>query len=319
MTQRPKAKATKARPAAVLRGGWSDRLSNTVLSAAIGMLRLLPVRPRLALTSWLVRRLLAPALGYHARVKANLDHVWPGTPPGRKHAIADAAIDNLARALVENYDPAEMLRRGAAFPVSGPGLEAFEAARAEGRPVILLTGHYGSPICARSALVARGHTVAGLLRPMANPYANARYIQNYKDVCEPVFEQGPSGLKALLKHVRGGGILAMAFDVFESSGPALDFLGQPAPTSLAPAEIAVKTGALLLPYFGIRRADRYGFDTVIEAPIPHGDAQEMMQEATRRLEARIEADPGQWLWTHRRWKPRRQEKRRRRAEEQAGR
>ncbi len=319
MTAKTQAPAKKARSAASARGGWQDRLSNAALSTAIALLRLLPVRPRLALTSWLVRRLLAPALGYHARVEANLDHVWPDTPPARKTAIAEAAIDNLARALVENYDPAEMLKRGAAYPVTGPGLAAFEAARAEGRPVILLTGHYGSPICARSALVARGHRVAGLLRPMANPYANARYIQNYRDVCEPVFEQGPAGLKALLKHVRGGGILAMAFDVFESAGPPLDFLGQPAPTSLAPAEIAVKTGALLLPYFGIRRADRYGFDTVIEEPIPHGDPRGMMQEATRRLEARIEADPGQWLWTHRRWKPRRQEKRRRQAEAQASR
>lgn len=318
MATQPPSKPRKAkRKPPAPRGGWRDRASNAALSAAIAVLRLLPVRLRLSLASWLVRRLLAPALGYHARVEANLDHVWPGTPPERKRAIADAAIDTLARALIENYDPAEVLQRGAASPVTGPGVEAFEKARAEGRPVILLTGHYGSPIGARAALVARGHAVAGLLRPMANPYANARYIQNYRDVSEPVFEQGPAGLKALLKHVRAGGILAMAFDVFESSGPALDFLGQPAPTSLAPAEIAVKTGALLLPYFGIRHADRYGFDTVIEAPIPHGDPQEMMQDATRRLEARIEADPGQWLWTHRRWKPRRQEKRRRKAAKQA--
>jgi KDO2-lipid IV(A) lauroyltransferase len=313
MSKTPQAAGPRKTKAPAPRGGWRDRASNAALSAAIAALRLLPVRARLGLGSWLVRRILAPALGYHARVEANLDHVWPGTAPARKRAIAEAAIDNLARALVENYDPAEMLRRGAAYPVSGPGLAAFEEARAAGRPVILLTGHYGSPICARSALVARGHAVAGLLRPMANPYANARYIQNYRDVSEPVFEQGPAGLKALLKHVRGGGILAMAFDVFESSGAALDFLGKPAPTSLAPAEIAVKTGALLIPYFGIRRADRYGFDAVIEAPIPHGEPRAMMQEATRRLEARIEADPGQWLWTHRRWKPKRQERRRRKA------
>ncbi|KUF11499.1 lysophospholipid acyltransferase family protein [Pseudoponticoccus marisrubri] len=292
-------------------GGWRDWLADLGLRGFVATMRLLPVRTRLRLTSWLFRRVFAPALGYHARVAGNLDHVWPGTPDDEKRRIAEAAIDNLARALIENYDPQEMLARGAAYPVGGPGLAAFEAARAEGRPVVLLSGHYGSPVCARCALVARGYEVGGLLRAMSNPYSNARYVQNYRDVGEPVFVQGPGGLKALLRHVRGGGVLAMLFDVFDSSGVPIDFLGQPAPTVTSPADIALKTGALLIPYFGIRRADRYGFDVVLEEPIAHGDPVEMMREATLRLEARIEADPGQWMWTHRRWKPKRQKKRQR--------
>lgn len=292
-------------------GGWRDRLSDLTLRGFVGAVNLLPVRRRLALVGWAVRRVIAPPLGWYARVEANIDHVWPDTPPDRKRAIAEAAIDNLGRALIENYDPQEMLRRGAAYPVTGPGLSALETARAEGRPVMLLSGHYGNPVCARCALVARGFPVGGFLRPLSNPYSNARYIQNYRDVADPVFVQGRRGLMDLLKHIRDGGIAAIAFDVFESSGPDIDFLGQPAPTTLSPAEIALKTNALLIPYFGIRRADGYGFDAVVEEPIPHGDALEMMREATRRLEARIEADPGQWMWTHRRWKPKRQKKRQR--------
>lgn len=292
-------------------GGWQDRLSDLALRAFVGAVHLLPVRLRMDLVGWIVRRVIAPPLGWYKRAEANIDHVWPGLPAAEKRRIATQAIDNLGRAIIENYDPQEMKRRGSAFPVTGPGLPILEQARAEGRPVLLISGHYGSPVCARSALVARGFQVAGLLRPLANPFSNARYIQNYKDVAEPVFEQGRRGTMDLLKHIRGGGIAAMAFDVFESSGPAIDFLGQPAPTALSPAEIAVKTGALLIPYFGIRRADRYGFDAVIEEPIPHGAPIDMMREATRRLEARIQDDPGQWMWTHRRWKPKRQKKRQR--------
>jgi KDO2-lipid IV(A) lauroyltransferase len=292
-------------------GGWQDRLSDLALRGFIASVNLLPVRVRLNLVGWIVRRVIAPPLGWYERVDANIDHVWPGTPTQEKRRIAEAAIDNLGRALIENYDPAEMRARGAAFPVTGPGLAVLESARAEGRPVMLISGHFGSPICARSALVARGYVVGGFLRPLANPYSNARYIQNYRDVGEPVFEQGRRGTMDLLKHVRQGGIAAMAFDVFESSGPAIDFLGQPAPTALSPAEIALKTGALLIPYFGVRRADGYGFDAIVETPIPPGDPIDMMREATRRLEARIEADPGQWMWTHRRWKPKRQQKRQR--------
>ncbi|MGP6085693.1 lysophospholipid acyltransferase family protein [Antarctobacter jejuensis] len=293
------------------KGGWQDWLSDMALRVLVGSVGLLPVRARLNLVGWVVRRVIAPLLGWYDRVEANIDHVWPETPPARKREIAEAAITNLGRAIIENYDPQEMKRRGAAYPVTGPGLPALEKAVADGRPVLLLSGHYGNPVCARSALVARGYTVAGLLRPLSNPYSNARYIQNYKDVCEPVFEQGRRGTMDLLKYIRGGGVAAMAFDVFESSGPAIDFLGQPAPTALSPAEIALKTGALLIPYFGVRRPDGYGFDCVVEEPIAEGEPIEMMKEATRRLEAWIERDPGQWMWTHRRWKPKRQMKRQR--------
>jgi KDO2-lipid IV(A) lauroyltransferase len=278
------------------------------LNAAVSALKLLPVRPRLTLTGWLARRVIAPLIGYYDRVYANLDHVWPETSPERKREIAEAAIDNLARALIENYDPKEMLARGAAYPITGPGLPALEEARREGRPVLLLSGHYGNPICARTALVARGYEVGGFLRAMSNPYSNARYVQNYRDVGEPVFVQSRRGTMGLLKYLRDGGMIAMVFDVFESSGVPMDFLGKPAPTVTSPAEMALKTGALLIPYFAVRRADKFGFDAIFEEPIPHGDPIEMMREATRRLEARIEADPGQWMWTHRRWKPKRQAK-----------
>jgi KDO2-lipid IV(A) lauroyltransferase len=35
----------------------------------------------------------------------------------------------------------------------------------------------------------------------------------------------------------------------------------------------------------------------------------MTRALTERLEARILEDPGQWIWIHRRWKPKRQRKR----------
>jgi KDO2-lipid IV(A) lauroyltransferase len=288
-----------------------ERLQDLGLRGVVGALNLLPVRARLDLAGWLGRSVLGPALGWPARIAANLDHVWPDTDAATRAKITRGAIDNLARALIENYDPAEMRRRAAAYPVGGPGLAVLHEAREQGQPVMLISGHYGSPICARSALVSRGFAVAGFLRPMSNPLSNARYVQNYRDVAEPVFEQGRRGTMGLVRHLRDGGICAMAFDVFDGDGAAIPFLGQPAPTSLAPAEIALKTGAVFLPYFGIRRPDGYGFDAILEAPIPRGDPLEMMTEVTARLEARIHQDPGQWLWTHRRWKPKRQMKRQR--------
>jgi KDO2-lipid IV(A) lauroyltransferase len=82
----------------------------------------------------------------------------------------------------------------------------------------------------------------------------------------------------------------------------MDFLGHPARTALSAAELSLKYGALLIPFYGIRKPDGLNFETVLEAPIPATDAEEMTQRVTDSLTARVEADPTQWFWVHRRWR-----------------
>ena len=255
--------------------------------------------------------MVGPLAGYRQRAMENLAHVWPDMPEAERRRIAEAACDNAGRTMIENYDVAGLLDRMKDAKVSGAGLPEIERARAEGRPVLFVTGHYGNFEAPRAALVARGWRIGGLYRPMANPFFNAHYAANMHSLSDPVFEQGRRGTMGLLRHIREGGMGVLLFDVYSSDGTPIDFLGQPAPTLSSTAEIAVKTGALFVPFFGVRQPDGVSFEAVFEAPIPHGDPVEMMREATRRLEARIAEDPGQWFWLHRRWKPKRQAKRQR--------
>lgn len=282
-----------------------DRANDIAIRGLIRAALALPLRPRLALMGRTMR-MLAPALGWQERAMANLAHVWPDMAPAEQRRIARAVADNAGRTMIENYDPAGLIDRMRDAAVSGDGLPAIEAAREAGRPVLFVTGHYGNFEAPRAALVARGYRIGGLYRPMANPFFNAHYAANMHALSDPVFEQGRRGTMGLLRHIRDGGMGVLLFDVYDSAGVPIDFLGRPAPTLLSAAEIALRTDALMVPFFGIRRPDGIGFDAVFEAPIPHGDPRAMMEQATRRLEARIEADPGQWFWIHRRWKPRRQ-------------
>ena len=72
------------------------------------------------------------------------------------------------------------------------------------------------------------------------------------------------------------------------------------------ADIALKAQAVVIPFFGIRRANGVDFDIVFEEPVAPDAPMQMMQQITQRLEKRIEEDPKQWFWIHRRWKPDRQ-------------
>ena len=306
----PKGKASK--PASQKpRGGWQDRLSDKVLRGMISAALALPQKQRLRLMGWAVRRIVAPLAGYRKRSMDNLAHVWPDMPEADRRRIADAVSDNAGRTMIENYDVPGLLDRMANASVTGDGLPAMEQARAEGRPILFVTGHYGNFEAPRAALVARGWRIGGLYRPMANPFFNEHYAANMHALSDPVFEQGRRGTMGLLRHIREGGMGVLLFDVYSSDGVPIDFLGQPAPTLTSAADIALKTGALFVPFFGIRQPDGQSFEAVFEAPIPHGDPVEMMREATARLEARIKDDPAQWFWIHRRWKPRRQAKRQR--------
>ncbi|WP_425102172.1 lysophospholipid acyltransferase family protein [Tropicibacter sp. S64] len=293
------------------RGGTRDWLTDRLIRGLIGGLRLLPWRLRVPLMGAVMARIIAPLAGWQARAMANLAHIWPEMPEAERRRIARAVANNAGRTTIENYDVPGLVKRMATVEPQGAGLAAMEEARASGRPVLFVTGHYGNHEAPRAALVARGWRIGGLYRPMANPFFNAHYAANMHALSDPVFEQGRRGTMGLIKHIKEGGMGVLLFDVFDGKGVVFDFMGQPAPTLTSAADIALRTNALLVPFFGVRKADGLSFDAIFEAPVPHGDPVEMMKEVTRRLEARISADPGQWFWIHRRWKPKRQEKRQR--------
>lgn len=286
-----------------------DWVSDRILRVLIWSLLRLPLGVRLRLMGSFVARVVAPMAGWRSRALANLNHVWPDLPEARKHAIANACANNAGRTLIENYDTDGLRTRMANAPLTGPGLDALEAARAANRPVLLLTGHYGNYEAPRAALVARGHEIGGLYRPMANRYFNAHYGDTMRRLSGPVFEQGRRGTMGLVRHLKSGGMAVLLFDLYSGKGTPIPFLGQPAPTLTSAAEIALKTNAVVIPFFGIRQPDGRSFICHFEAPLTVASPEEMMREVTARLEARIEADPGQWFWIHRRWKPERQRRR----------
>ena len=290
-------------------GGWQDWITDRILRGAIWLALRLPIRQRLWLMGRLVRHIVAPLAGYRQRAMDNLSHVWPDMPLSEQKALADRVADNAGRTMIDNYDVAGLLRRMKTATISGEGVAHIEKAQAEGRPVLFVTGHFGNFEAPRAALVARGYRIGGLYRPMSNPFFNAHYAANMHALSDPVFEQGRRGTMGLIKHIREGGMGVLLFDVYDSAGATFDFMGQPAPTLTSAADIALKTNALLIPFFGVRQTDGVSFEAIFEAPIPHGDPVEMMQDATRRLEARINDHPEQWFWIHRRWKPKRQRKR----------
>src|SRR6056297_1647713 len=167
----------------------SDWAWDRAFRALLWLALRLPYRTRIPAFGWLAAHVAGPIAGGPRRIAENLAYVWPDLPAPRRRAIARGAMDNAGRLLIENYSRADFPARAARARPRGPGLADLVAARAAGRPAILLTAHLGNYEAARLALAARGHEIGGLYRPMANPWFNAHYAATMEGLSGPVFAQ----------------------------------------------------------------------------------------------------------------------------------
>ncbi len=277
-------------------------LQNAVVRGLIRLALVVPYERRVPMFGALLRRVVAPLIGYRQRALDNLELIWPQMPLSERKAIADAVADNAGRTLIENYSSAEFFSRMRQIKPIGPGFSALQEAAKQGRPAILVSGHFGNYEAARASLAAHGFAVGGLYRPMINPYFNRHYVRTMEAFGGPIFAQGRKGTAGFVRHLRAGGQLVLLFDQRVDGAPWIDFLGRPARTSLSAAELALKYDAQLIPFYATRNPDGLSFSVELEQPIQPSDAATMTEGLSASLAAHVTTHPGQWFWIHRRWK-----------------
>ncbi len=277
-------------------------VTNLFLKGVIGCMRLLPYERRIATMGKIVR-MLAPVVGFRTRVRRNLKLTCPDLTEDEVDAICRAVPDNAGRAIMEHFSPDGFIPRQSSAQVTGSGVAAFDAAVAEGRPIMIITGHFGHYLAARIALQKRaGKPIGCLYRRMANPYFNEMYVDAFFETGAPMFEQGRRGMVEMVRTLKSGGIIAIVSDLHAQGGEELTFFGKPAVTSVLNAELAMKYDAALIPCYSVRQPNGLDFEIVLHEPVAHTDPKTMTQFTNDDLEAMVRKNMGQWFWIHRRWK-----------------
>lgn len=268
----------------------------------IELLLLLPYATRVRTMGWLMSRVVAFPTGLTTRIRKNLALARPDLPKSEVKRLCRAVPDNAGRTLMEFYSGAEFAERAKAAKISGPGLSALDEARAQGRPVILVTGHFANYEVCRSNLIARGYNMGALYRKMSNPYFNPFYVKMISALGTPLFEQGRRGMVEMVRHLRAGGVLGILTDLHAQGGAKLKFFGQQAITSTVTAELALKYNAALIPIYAIRQPNGLDFEITVQTPIVPSDPVTMTQDVNDGLEKLVRSHMEQWFWIHRRWK-----------------
>lgn len=280
-----------------------DFAVNILARGTLGLMGLLPYRTRIALFGRIFEHIVAPLAGWRKRVRDNLAYVMPDLPKSEVRRLERKVANNAGRSLIEIYSGEEFKRHAATMPITGPGLEAMKQAQADGRPVVLVTGHFGNYDAPRAALIAQGLNIGALYRPMRNRFFNEHYTKSIAAIGTPVFPRSRQGQKDMIRFLRSGGVLGFFIDNHVGSGVEMEFFGKSAMTSLSAAQMAMKYNALLLPVWGIRGDDGFSFEIRTGAPVEHTDAESMITGLSAQLEEITLDHMDQWFWIHRRWKP----------------
>ncbi len=295
---RPGAPGAETPPDAGAHGGLSD-LAGVAL---VSLVMVIPYTLRIRLAGWASRVVMSRVTGIRPRIRQGLNHLFPDLPEPEVARIVAAVTDNMGRTAVEILSGQEFCNRTAATPIEGPGIAALDAARISGRPVLLLTAHFGNAAAIGSAFNAHGMPFATYFSPFRGPAFNRRYVAAVEAITSPLFPAGREGVAMMVRHLRAGGIMSISFDLDREHGEILDFLGKPARTVLSMAEMALRYDALLLPVHGIRQPDGLSFRVHVDKPIEHDEPRAMMQAANDCLGRMVTRHKDQWLWWHKRWK-----------------
>ncbi len=189
------------------------------------------------------------------------------------------------------------------------GIEHLERAIASGRGVIVVSAHFGSFDGIGFALRAWPVPFTVLVERVEPPellelYSRLRAVENVRFV--PV---SPGALLDVVRRLKKGEIVGLAIDRnVVGEGEWLSFFGAETPLPTGAATLAVRTGALLLPVFGIRRDDR--FEISVEPPIEASrtgdtiaDVRVTAQRVLTVIERYLRRWPGQWVVFEPVWQP----------------
>ena len=120
-----------------------------------------------------------------------------------------------------------------------------------------------------------------------------------KYICKNQIKKGLVGVKDSIQYIKNNSSIALMIDQRVSEGKKLPFFENMAFTTTMPAQMALKFNLDIVPIY-IARKDDDNFKMNIYEPIKIFKNEDT--ELNKILEEMISLDPGQWIWTHNRWK-----------------
>jgi KDO2-lipid IV(A) lauroyltransferase len=269
------------------------------------------MRLSIYLPSWLqllLGRLLAVVMRPFSRgrrrvARRNLALCYPDMPKAEREKLLNAHMNTLGMMMIETAMSWWASDKALAKRVRYQGLEHLEAAKAKGKGVILLTGHFTSMELGGRLIMLKTPAFV-MFRKLKNRLFNAVMMRARTFHSEGIVLRDDP--RAMLRALRKNKVVWYAPD--QDFGPKLSlyakFFGVQAATVPATARMAKMSGAAVVPFVPRREAD--GSYTITVSPalenFPSGDELADSQRINDWVEQEVRKSPEQYLWIHRRFK-----------------
>ena len=252
----------------------------------------------------LLGQLMQPFMRSRAKVvRRNLQLCFPEMSDTDREYLVKKILKNTGMMMIETaiswWASDRQLRRRVTYE----GLEHLEAAKAKGKGVILLTGHFTSMEIGGRLIMLQTPAYV-MFRHLKNPLFNAVMMRSRIYHSEGIVMR--DDVRAMLRALRKNKVVWYAPD--QDFGPRnsifAKFFGVTAATIPATARMVKMTGAEVVPFVPKRNADGSYHIQIFPAweAYPSGDDIVDAQRINDWIESQIRQMPEQYFWLHRRFK-----------------
>ncbi len=284
------------------------RIEYGAVTAVLQLARLLPMQVVLGAGTLLGRAFYRFDRSHRRLAISNLQAAFPLRSHEDCAAIARGMFAHFGRLLTvllkfSTMSPKQMLAR-----VEFEGEDRVRAAHAEGRGVLMFTGHFGFWEINALVHALEIKPMAVLARPLDNPLLHHLLESVRRRTGNSViYRRG--AIRRVLRSLADNQGVAILIDQHIQTADAVyvDFFNRPAATTSALAALALRTGAPVVPVFALPQPGGR-FRMVYEHAVapPARDDPDAIRAFTQRctdvLEMYVRRYPDLWLWMHRRWR-----------------
>ncbi len=177
------------------------------------------------------------------------------------------------------------------------------------KPHIFISGHFGNFELMAMELEKRGVNLATIYRPLNNFFLNPfmLYLRK-KYICKNQIKKGLRGTRDVINFAKQSFSIALMVDQRVGESERYPFFNIPAHTTTIPAQLALKFHMDIVPVH-LKREEDNSFTLEIldkvqidKTNIMEEDKKNFTIEINKIIEKMVLKNPGQWIWTHSRWK-----------------
>jgi len=238
-------------------------------------------------------------------IKTNIQRAIPKINSSKIKSITKNMWNNYGRTLSEYMFLKGFRNDQFRSNINIAGKEILQKIKLEKTPVIFVSGHFSNFELMAMEIEKSGVNLSAIYRPLNNIFLNILMERiRKKYICKNQIKKGTSGVRELLRLYKKGYSIALMIDQRVSQGIKSKFFNQEAFTTTIPAQFIKKFNCKVVP-ISIKRHNSVNFNIKVEKPIEfskNSSTEKITRELNIWLEKTILKNPGEWIWSHDRWK-----------------